>query len=329
MQRSPQAVALANAPPRTTTSPTAPAWLRWLLARAATPTIVAGCLPAWFALHAAWRAPMACTLVLQVSVVALLVALERLIPHPRLARRPPGTWPVALFYNLVAPVVAVALPSLVYVPLAHAAGRALGADRLWPSSWPLWSQIVAVLLVVDFTSYWWHRFGHRPPKGHAWIWRLHSVHHATTHFDVWMGPQVHPLDVAIFGLVGYALVALLGAPTLAVEAGAFFASIIGAMHHLSAETRCGWLNRIFPFADHHVVHHSALPSEDGNYGNVTTLFDQLFGSYVPPRVDPAPVGAWSLPDYPHADVTLQLLSPLARYWPRMGARVSSPVREPK
>jgi sterol desaturase/sphingolipid hydroxylase (fatty acid hydroxylase superfamily) len=132
-----------------------------------------------------------------------------------------------------------------------------------------------------------------------------------------MGPQVHPLDVAIFGLVGYALVALLGAPPLAIEAGAFFASIVGAMHHLRGETRCGWLNRLFPFGDNHVVHHSRLPQEDGNYGNITTLFDQLFGSYVAPRVDPAPVGAWSLaPDYPQRDLGFQLRSPFGRYWQR-------------
>lgn len=107
-----------------------------------------------------------------------------------------------------------------------------------------------------------------------------SVHHAPKHFDVWMGAQVHPLDVAIFGLVGYAFVGLFGAPPIAVQAGAFFASIVGAMHHLRAETRCAWLNRLFPFADHHVVHHSRLPAENGDYGNITTLFDQIFGSYI-------------------------------------------------
>lgn len=54
-------------------------------------------------------------------------------------------------------------------------------------------------------------------------------------------------------------------------------------------------------------------------GNVTTPFDQLVGSYVPPRLDPAPVGSWSLPaTYPHREVTSQLLSPMARHWKRLG-----------
>lgn len=292
-------------------------WLRRLCAATATPAIVIGCMPAWFALQASWQEPLLVSLALQAVIVVLLVLLELAIPHPTLEPRPPGTLHVIVFYNFAATAVAVVLPSLVYVPSARAAGEGLGLAALWPTSAPLWVQVVGVLLIVDFNSYWWHRLEHRPPKGYEWAWRLHSVHHAPTHFDLWMGPQVHPLDVAIFGLLGYAFVALLGASPLAIEAAAFFASIVGAMHHLRAETRCGFLNRIFPFGDNHVVHHSCLPEENGNYGNITTLFDQLFGSYLAPRLEPAKPGAWSLaPDYPQRDLRFQLLSPFGRHWLR-------------
>lgn len=291
--------------------------VRRLFATLATPAIVVACLPAWFALHAWWDEPLICSLALQAVIVALLVALEVAIPHRTLSPRPSGTLHLMIFYNLAAVAVAVLLPSVVYVPLARAGGGALGLTALWPAGPPLWLHVAAVLLIVDFNSYWWHRLSHRPPAGQEWMWRLHSIHHAPTHFDVWMGPQVHPLDVAVFGLVGYGFVALLGAPPLAIEASAFFASVVGAIHHLRAETDCGWLNRIIPFGDSHVVHHSALPHEDGNYGNITTFFDQLFGTYKEPRVDPAAVGAWSMsPDYPQRDLRFQLLSPFGRHWSR-------------
>jgi sterol desaturase/sphingolipid hydroxylase (fatty acid hydroxylase superfamily) len=291
--------------------------LRRSCAALATPAIVLASLPAWLELHARWQEPLACSIALQAVIVVLLVALETLTPHATLGARPPGTLGVIAFYNFAAVAVAVALPSLVFVPLARAAGEALGLTALWPATAPQWLHIAAVVLIVDFNSYWWHRLEHRPPAGHEWMWRLHSVHHAPTHFDLWMGPQVHPIDVAIFGLVGYAFVALLGAPPLAIEAGAFFASIVGAVHHLRAETRCGWLNRIIPFGDSHVVHHSRQRQDDGNYGNITTLFDQLFGTYVPPRSDVDAVGAWSMsPDYPQRDVVFQLLSPFGRHWLR-------------
>ena len=65
-------------------------------------------------------------------------------------------------------------------------------------------------------------------------------------------------------------------PTVAIEISAFFASMVGTVHHTRVDTDCRWLNRALPFADHHVVHHSAFPHDAGNYGNITTLFDQLF-----------------------------------------------------
>ncbi|HEX2675322.1 MAG TPA: sterol desaturase family protein, partial [Polyangiales bacterium] len=160
-------------------------WLRRLCAATATPLIVAGCMPAWFWLLPRMPGPLSCSLALQAVIVVLLVILERALPHPTLARRPPGTLHVIVFYNLAATAVAVALPSLVYVPIAHAAGRASGLAALWPQNAPLWAHVVIALLVVDFTSYWWHRLEHRPPAGQQWMWRLHSVHHAPTHFDLW------------------------------------------------------------------------------------------------------------------------------------------------
>ena len=289
--------------------------LRRLSATIATPAIVLGCMPAWFTLHAHVGEPLLCSIALQSVIVSMLVGLEVAIPHPALSPRPSGTLPAMVFYNLASVALAVVLPSLVYVPLARAGGQVLGLTALWPGSWPIWAHVLVVVLIVDFNSYWWHRLSHRPPARLEWAWRLHSVHHAPTHFDFWMGPQVHPLDVTIFGLVGYAFVALVGAPPLAIEAGAFFASIVGAVHHLRAETRCGWLNRVIPFGDSHVVHHSRLPEEDGNYGNITALFDQLFGTYREPRTTPAAVGAWSMaPDYPQRDVMFQLMSPFGERW---------------
>jgi hypothetical protein len=92
--------------------------------------------------------------------------------------------------------------------------------------------------------------------------------------------------------------------------------MVGAVHHTRVDTDCGWLNRAVPFADHHVVHHSIFPYDAGNYGNITTLFDQLFATYrAPTPRGCAPVGAWSLAEsYPQGAYAFQLLSPFGRFW---------------
>jgi len=290
-----------------------------LVARFATPLFVAACLPVWFALVGAGVPMLGASLCLLAMMVTLTISLERWLPNRRLQARPAGSWHVILFYNgFVSPAVAVALPSLVLVPTARWLGDRLGTTSLWPQT-SLAMDLWLVIILTDFTSYWWHRAEHTLV---AWSlpWRLHSVHHAPRFYDFWMGAQVHPVDVVVFGLVGFTLLAALGAPLVALEAGACFAAIIGGIHHLGAETRGGVLNWLIPFADHHAVHHSVRPDENGNYGNITTLFDQLFGSYVEPRPgDESPIGAFSLADgYPDLDLGVQLRSPFsARLWARL------------
>src|SRR5262249_17335488 len=98
----------------------------------------------------------------------------------------------------------------------------------------------------------------------------------------------------------------------------FFASMVGAVHHTSVDTDCRFLNRIVPFADHHIVHHSIRPQDAGNYGNITTIFDQVFGTYRAPTPRRcAPVGAWSLTTtYPQGSYLLQMLTPFGASWRR-------------
>jgi sterol desaturase/sphingolipid hydroxylase (fatty acid hydroxylase superfamily) len=143
-----------------------------------------------------------------------------------------------------------------------------------------------------------------------------------------MGARVHPLDTFGFTVVTYAVLAVIGAPVPAIEAAAFFAAMVGAIHHTSADSDCRALNRVVPFADHHIVHHSLLPHDAGNYGNITTLFDTLFGTYrAPTPRNASPCGAYSLaPDYPQGDYAFQMASPFGRHWRRATAR--RPSRRP-
>lgn len=287
--------------------------------RCGTPVLLAGAMLAWMAARRAGVPALACSVGISVAAVLALFGLEWLLPRRGLAPRPPGTFASDLGFNALTMVVAIVLPAVVLVPLGRAVGDVLGTTRLWPPGVPPGPAAVACILLVDFTSYWWHRLQHT--SGDSWLWRLHSVHHAPRHFDLWIGARVHPLDVVVFTVVGYGMLGLVGAPIAAIDVTAFFASMVGLMHHTRTDVDCGWFNRIIPFADQHVVHHSIRVGDAGNYGNITTLFDQLFGTWRPPTPRAAaPVGAWSLaPDYPQGDFVFQLLSPFGRAWERAQA----------
>lgn len=283
----------------------------------ATVLLVALTLPAFFAMEAAgWSTMFASTLILAVTAI-VLVGLERAIPRGGLGERPPRTLWVDIGYTSLNGLLNTLLPAFLLVPFASAHALRVGGATLWPHDLPRWLDVLLCTLMADFVSYWWHRWEHDPRV--PWFWRLHSVHHAPRYFDFWVGGHVHPLDVVVFIVITAGFAALLGVSPLTIEATMLFASVIGAAHHLDAETNLGALNRVIPFADHHTVHHSRAPEENCNFGNITTLWDQLFGTYRPPRpFAPQQTGAWSLvDDYPHDDVVAQLLSPFGRFWSRV------------
>lgn len=279
-----------------------------------TPALLAASIIAWILLREGGMPSLAASLLASAVMVAGLLMLERRLPRPELARRPPGTLRSDIAFTATTTVFAVVSPSVIVIPLGRATGAVLGAVSVWPVHLPLWGSTVAAILIADLTSYWWHRLQHT--TGESWLWRIHSVHHSPRHFDFWMGARVHPLDTVGFTITGYGLLAMVGAPSTAIEFAAFFAAMVGAVHHTRVDTDCGWLNRTVPFADHHVVHHSILPHDAGNYGNITTLFDQLFATYRAPTPRRcSPVGAWSLREtYPQGAYGFQMLSPFGRFW---------------
>ena len=51
--------------------------------------------------------------------------------------------------------------------------------------------------------------------------------------------------------------------------------------------RTGWLDHIFSTPNLHRFHHSRCPKEhDNNFGNITILYDRLFGTYYLPSQEP-------------------------------------------
>lgn len=300
------------------------------LARAAralaTPALLVLSIVVWGALWAAGLSTIEASLLGSIVVVGVMLALERAMPRPALDLRPDGTLRSDVAFTATTTVMAMVVPPFVVVPAVHAAAAAIHVAPIWPVRLPLWASAGAAVVVADFTSYWWHRLQHT--TGDSWLWRIHSVHHSPRHYDFWMGARVHPLDVLGFTIVGYGSIAALGCPTPAIAIAAFFAAMVGAIHHTSIDTDCRWLNRVVPFADHHVVHHSIFAHDAGNYGNITTLFDQLFATYrAPTPRDCAPVGAWSLAaDYPQGRYGFQMASPFGRFWRRATAK--APTTEP-
>ena len=174
--------------------------------------------------------------------------------------------------------------------------------------------IAAVMLSVihlDCAIYWQHRLMHKIPL----LWRLHRVHHADPEFDVTTGLRFHPFEIAISMIYKTLIIALLGAPVLAVLIFELLLNAGSLFNHgninLTAKVDSA-LKRVIVTPDMHRIHHSTDAIESNrNFGFALSWWDHLFGSYQStPNVahEEMPIGLDEYRDPKHAVFLTGVLS---------------------
>jgi len=236
-----------------------------------------------FALMRAAGAPLVASTYVPVLLAAALVTiLELRFPHRQDWRPPVSEVKTDLGFMAV---VQLAFPPLVgfiftYALIEPARALHLPIAALWPHAWPVWTQAVLMVLVVDLLRYWLHRAAHESDT----LWRLHSVHHSVE--------QLYWLNTARFHFIEKALQMTLDSlPFLlmAVEPAVLSLYYIayatnGFFQHCNIDVRYGVLNYIVGSAETHRWHHSRIPREsNANYGNTVIIWDLVFGTWFLPR----------------------------------------------
>ena len=162
-------------------------------------------------------------------------------------------------------------------------------------NWLLAGITVLVFYFGGLCDYLLHRF-----FSHSRLfWFTHENHHLPKDVSLYMpGICVRPFAVVavvpILALSLLALILLLAAAGLsAADALPFLLCAVFVQLSINATTHSAWLRRhwwlhrlLRPFGlatpQEHWLHHVA--SLDGNYGNVTTVWDRVFGTYLDPEV---------------------------------------------
>jgi sterol desaturase/sphingolipid hydroxylase (fatty acid hydroxylase superfamily) len=148
----------------------------------------------------------------------------------------------------------------------------------WLGVPPVMAGILA-FVILDFAVWLEHVVSHKWP----WLWRIHRVHHADTGFDVTTALRFHPLEILLSMLWKVSVVALLGAPVLAVLLFEIVLNASAMFNHANLRLP-GWLDRalrpLIVTPDMHRVHHSQWrPETDSNYGFNLSIWDRLFATY--------------------------------------------------
>lgn len=212
-----------------------------------------------------------------IGLLLVLLAAERAFPRRGDAR--PARRQLA---NLALMLIDTALLRVAFPLLAVAFAVAIESRGIGLLNVAGLHGVVAVVigfLLLDAAIYWQHRLLHRIPL----LWRLHRVHHSDLAFDTSLGVRFHPLEIALSMVIKLAVVAVTGAPPLAVLAFEIALSAGSLFSHTDVRLPAAIernLRRLLVTPDMHRVHHSVHRDEtDSNFSFHLSLWDHLFGSY--------------------------------------------------
>lgn len=218
------------------------------------------------------------------GVFGLVAVWEALAPRrarafSRWARWPSNLGIVALntiVLRLAFPIAAVAMAII-------AAKRGWGVLNL--VQLPAVAKVALAVVALDFAIYLQHVMVHAVPA----LWRLHRMHHADLDYDVTTGARFHPLEIILSMGIKLAVVALLGAPAVAVIIFEVLLNATAMFNHGNIRLPEG-LDRVLRWVvvtpDMHRVHHSVRPDEaNSNFGFNLPWWDRLLGTYRAQPVD--------------------------------------------
>jgi sterol desaturase/sphingolipid hydroxylase (fatty acid hydroxylase superfamily) len=151
---------------------------------------------------------------------------------------------------------------------------------------PVWLELVLSIAVLDLIAqYGVHYLLHQV----KWMWRLHIVHHSDKNVDASTGTRHHPLDFIIRETFALIAVLIMGMPI----AFYFFYRILSVLFTYFTHANIKlpvWLDKslallIVTPAMHKFHHHYKLPWTDSNYGNMLSIWDRIFGTFVYENVE--------------------------------------------
>ncbi|TVZ55344.1 sterol desaturase/sphingolipid hydroxylase (fatty acid hydroxylase superfamily) [Lutibacter sp. Hel_I_33_5] len=151
----------------------------------------------------------------------------------------------------------------------------------WLPEMPLWLYVVLGVVFLDFFGAYLAHFTEHKVKP---LWMVHLVHHTDHKVDTTTANRHHPIESVIrftFTLLGIFLV---GTPIGIVMLYQSCSLISTQFTHANLKMPRK-IDKLISFVlvspdMHKVHHHNMLPYTDSNYGNIFSIWDRIFGTYL-------------------------------------------------
>ncbi len=185
----------------------------------------------------------------------------------------------------------------------------------WIPNMPLWLYVVLGILLMDLIgAYLPHYVEHKVKP----LWMVHLVHHSDHKVDTTTANRHHPLESVIrftFTLMG---VFIIGTPIAIVMLYQSMSLVSTQFNHANIKLPKKLddiISYVLVSPDMHKVHHHyVLPYTDSNYGNIFSVWDRLFGTFMKYDREKLVYGVDVFPDEAKNSNILELLKqPFQKY----------------
>lgn len=185
----------------------------------------------------------------------------------------------------------------------------------WLPEMSMWFYVILGVFLMDFFgAYLPHLIEHKVKP----LWMIHLVHHSDHKVDVTTANRHHPLESIIrysFTLLG---VLAIGAPIGIVMLYQSLSIVATQFSHSNIRLPKK-IDKLLSYVlvsphMHKVHHHYMMPYTDSNYGNIFSVWDRLFGTYMELDTDKIVYGVDVFPDEKENSNIIDLLKqPFQKY----------------
>lgn len=138
-----------------------------------------------------------------------------------------------------------------------------------------WYNWIIAYIVVDFLSYWYHRFSHRVNI----LWAGHVTHHSSEHYNFSNGFRTSFFQ-GINRIIFWCCLPLFGFSPLMLVVILKVSGLYDFILHTQYIPKLGFLEKILITPSQHRVHHGRNDIYiDKNYGSTFVIWDKIFGTF--------------------------------------------------
>lgn len=187
---------------------------------------------------------------------------------------------INFFFTITTIIINFSLAFLLFKSSDWVASQHFGL-LYWLQINSLWLQAFIGLLLMDLIgAYAAHYVQHKTKA----LWRFHLIHHTDTWIDTTSANRHHPGESIIRFVFTVLAVIVVGAPLWLFFLYQSLSVLLSQFNHANI-TLPPQLDKVISYLIvspnmHKVHHHYVLPYTDSNYGNIFSVWDRLFGTFL-------------------------------------------------